>query len=318
MSFSETSSVSEVFLNDVILGLSREQRTLPSSYLYDQRGSQLFDQICELDEYYLTRTELAIMQDHAAEMAQQLDDGVLLVELGSGSSVKTRLLLDACQDFAAAYVPIDISAEHLHDTAEQLRDAYPDLEILPKVADFTRNFELPESSESSTHTAVYFPGSTIGNLLPGVAGRLMGRISRMVGKGGGLLIGIDLQKDPGIILPAYDDARGVTAEFSLNYLKRMNEELDADFDIEAFEHRAIYNDDLGRVEISLVSQASQVVTIENAQFQFEPGDSILTEYSHKYTVDGFCEFASEFGFACHRHWTDAKGLFAVLHLVVED
>jgi dimethylhistidine N-methyltransferase len=314
--FSSTQAT-ESFLQDVLDGLSAPQRTLPCKYLYDQRGSELFEKICETDEYYPTRTELSIMEENAPLIAKQIGKGVMLVELGSGSSLKTRILLDALED-PSVYVPVDISESHLMQTADSLRSRYSDLEIAPVVADFTQEFELPQSSSECSHVALYFPGSTIGNFTSSEAGELLRGISSMLGPQGGLLIGIDLQKDPEVIELAYNDNSGVTAEFNLNLLNRINNELGADFDLEAFEHCAVYNSEEHRVEISLRSLAQQQVSLNDQIFKFQKGEEILTEYSHKYTVEGFSNFAAEYGFSLHQQWTDPEQYFAVLHLVIEN
>ncbi|EMI16348.1 methyltransferase [Rhodopirellula maiorica SM1] len=306
----------DTFFDDVLDGLSRPAKTLPSKYLYDERGSQLFDQICELDEYYVTRTELAIMQQHASSIARQIDTDVMLVEYGSGSSLKTRVLLDALSR-PAAYVPVDISEEHLLKTAERLRLAYSGLNVLPVVADFTQPFRLPDCEPPASHVAFYFPGSTIGNFTPPQAGELLQQMAAMLGQQGGLLIGIDLQKDIDVLHAAYDDREGVTAAFSLNLLNRINRELGGNFDSDRFEHRAVYNTLHHRIEISIVSLADQVVSIGDHAIDFAAGEAILTEYSHKYTVDGFATFARKYGFQLHKSWTDAQNYFAVLHLVIE-
>jgi len=303
------------FLHDALAGLRASPKRLPCKYFYDKRGSKLFDQICQLDEYYLTRCELAIMERHAEEMGQQIGRGVMLVEYGSGSSVKTRYLLDGLPD-PAAYVPVDISDEHLHETARELQRDYPRIEILPVCADFTTDFTLPVSNVESTHAAVYFPGSTIGNFLPSRATELLERITRLCGTGGGLLIGIDLQKDVRTIEAAYNDRRGVTAQFNLNLLRRINRELDGNFDLEQFAHRAIYNARLGRVEISLVSRRAQVVALGGEVFEFGNDEPIHTEHSHKYTIDGFAAMAAEAGLTLRREWTDKDGYFAVAHLAI--
>ena len=304
------------FLADVIDGLSQPQKVLQCKYFYDEIGSQLFDQICELDEYYLTRTERQIMVDNAQDMARQIGEQVMLVEFGSGSSLKTKVLLDELLD-PVAYVPLDISEEHLIKTADDLRQKYPDIEILPLVADFTKSFVLPESSRPSSHSAVFFPGSTIGNFLPDEAIAMMKTIANILGPNGGMLVGIDLQKDPAIIEAAYNDAKGVTDEFNLNVLHRVNRELGGDFKVDQFKHFAFYNSEKGRVEIYVVSQCEQTVTIANNKFKFAEGERVFTEYSHKYTVDGFVALAQQAGFAMHKHWTDEQQLFAVLHLVNE-
>jgi L-histidine Nalpha-methyltransferase len=305
----------QAFLHDALAGLRESPKRLPCKYFYDKRGSELFDRICLLEEYYLTRCELGIMEHHAAEMGQQIGRGVMLVEYGSGSSVKTRYLLDGLPD-PVAYVPVDISDQHLHETARELERDYPRIEILPVCADFTNDFALPLSQRTSTHAAVYFPGSTIGNFLPSRATELLARITKLCGTGGGLLIGIDLQKDPSTIEAAYNDSRGVTAEFNLNLLRRINRELDGDFDLEQFAHRAVYNGERGRVEISLVSRRDQEVSLGGETIEFAKGEAINTEHSHKYTIDGFAAMAADAGLTLRREWTDKNGYFAVLHLAI--
>jgi len=305
----------QVFLQDTLRGLGQNPKCLPCKYFYDEEGSRLFDRICELEEYYPTRTELAIMRRHAPEMARQSGPEVMLVEFGSGSSLKTRLLLDQLAD-PVAYVPVDISRDHLERTAGRLARDYPRIEILPVCADFTEPFELPTSSRPASHVAVYFPGSTIGNFEADNARALLGRIASLCGTGGGLLIGIDLKKDTATLEAAYDDAQGVTAAFNLNLLRRINRELGADFRLDRFRHRAVYNRSLGRIEIGLVSRCRQRVSVNGKTFDFDQGEEIRTEYSHKYTVDGFAEMAAGADLMLRRHWTDADGLFAVLHLAV--
>ncbi len=305
-----------VFLSDVRAGLRAAEKSLPCKYFYDKRGSELFDQICLLEEYYLTRAELAIMERGAGQMGAQIGSGVRLVEYGSGSSVKTRYLLDALPG-AVAYVPVDISGEHLKQTATELAADYPRIEVLPVCADFTQEFALPRPSSATSHTAVYFPGSTIGNFLPARATELLRNISSLCGQGGGLLIGIDLKKDAAKIEAAYDDPQGTTAAFNLNLLRRINRELEGDFDLAQFRHRAAYNPDLGRVEIDLVSRQAQTVTIAGEIYTFDVGEAIRTEYSHKYTVEEFAKLATPAGLMLHHQWTDDARQFAVLHLVVE-
>ena len=306
----------ELFLDEVREGLRAPRRRLPCKYLYDERGSRLFDEICETRAYYLTRTELAIMQRHGAEMAEQIGPGVMLVEYGSGSSTKTRILLDHLDD-PVAYVPVDISREHLQRSADRLSRIYPHLEVLPVCADFTEAFDLPIAERSPTHSATYFPGSTIGNFHADAARAILARITPLCGAGGGLLIGIDLQKDPATIEAAYNDAKGVTAEFNLNLLRRINRELDGNFDVDQFEHLAVYNTERRRVDISLVSRCDQAVTVSGETFEFVDGEAISTEYSYKYTVDGFAAMAADVGLTLRRFWTDEKRLFGVLHFAVE-
>jgi len=303
------------FLRDVITGLRSTPKQLPCKYFYDLRGSELFDRICLLDEYYLTRTELALMDQFAPEMGAQIGPGAMLVEYGSGSSVKTRYLLDGLPD-PVAYVPVDISGDHLRQTARELARDYPRIEILPVCADFTKDFALPRSLQTVSHAAVYFPGSTIGNFLPGEAVALLRRITRMCGTGGGLLIGVDLKKDIPTIEAAYNDRLGVTAEFNLNLLRRINGELGADFDLDQFFHQARYNAELGRVEMYLISRQAQTVTLGGESVEFGPGETICTEHSHKYTVEEFAAVAAGAGLTLRREWTTAKREFAVLHFAV--
>jgi dimethylhistidine N-methyltransferase len=313
----ETRSESRTFLEDVLEGLSTSPKQIPSKYLYDERGSHLFDRICELEEYYLTRTELAIMERYAGEMADQIGAGVMLIEYGSGSSLKTPLLLDALLD-PVAYVPVDISREHLGRSAARLSRRHPEIDVLPVCADFTAEFGLPVPNRCPTHSAVYFPGSTIGNFTPAGATAILGQIAERCGRGGGLLVGIDLQKSPTVIEAAYNDAEGVTAQFSLNLLQRINRELDAQFVVDQFAHRAVYRPQMGRVDISLVSQCDQAVEIADRRIEFAHGEAIHTEYSHKYTIDGFAKMADSVGLSLRRWWTDADEKFAVLHLAILD
>lgn len=303
------------FLADVVAGLRKSPKTLPCKYFYDERGSQLFDEICELDEYYLTRTEDEIIKRHVREMADQIGPRVMLVEYGSGSSTKTRALLERLAD-PVAYVPVDISREHLRRTAGELARDYPHIEMLPVCADFTKPFALPLATRTPSHSAVFFPGSTIGNFQPTEARAMLHHLAAMCGAGGGLLIGIDLQKDIPTIEAAYNDARGVTAEFNLNLLHRINSELDATFNVAQFRHRAAYDRRLGRIEMQLVSARPQHVTIGGHAFELAAGEAIVTEHSHKYTVDGFAGMAADAGLTLRRTWTDSRERFAVLHFAL--
>jgi dimethylhistidine N-methyltransferase len=300
-------------LEDALEGLSAPKKTLPCKYFYDERGSAIFDRICQLDEYYPTRTELSIMQSHGAEMGAALGTGCLLIEYGSGSSLKTRILLDHLEE-PAGYVPVDISREHLVRSAEAISRRHPELEVLPVCADFTEPFDVPLPKDGADHIASYFPGSTIGNFAPPEARALLGQIAEQCGGGGGLLIGVDLRKEREVLEAAYNDALGVTAAFNLNLLRRLNCELDADFELDAFEHHAIWNPDAGRVEMHLVSQEQQVVRINGARIAFRKGETIHTENSHKYGLDEFAELAAEADFTVARVWTDPDELFSVQHL----
>jgi dimethylhistidine N-methyltransferase len=302
------------FLQDVLDGLSAPTKTLPCKYFYDRRGSLLFERICNSDEYYLTRSELEIMRSHAGEMADEFGERCVLVELGSGSSLKTRYLLDR-MSHPAAYIPVDISAEHLEETATLLAGRYRHLPVLPVCVDFTQSFELPQVA-GARRTMVYFPGSTIGNFGPGDAEELLGRIAKVCGVGGGLLIGVDLKKPRDLLERAYNDAKGATREFNLNLLYRINNELGADFDLSRFRHRAFYDEDQGRIEMHLVSLEAQSVTLQDCRFEFEVGESIHTENSYKYSPQGFRELSRLCGFQVERLWTDRLGLFSVQYLQV--
>jgi L-histidine Nalpha-methyltransferase len=303
------------FREEVLRGLRRPRKRIPSKYFYDATGSRLFDRICALDEYYLTRAELAIMRAHAPAMAAALGPGVVLVEYGSGSSVKTRLLLDALER-PAAYVPVDISRDHLLTAARRVAADYPDLEVIPLVADFTRPFGLPPGAPTNARRAVYFPGSTVGNFLPPQARHLLRGMARLAGRGGAVLLGVDLKKDPAVLHRAYNDTAGVTAEFNKNLLFRSNRELGADFRPSRFAHYAFYAPRRGRIEMHLVSRDDQVVTIGDEAIGFAQGESILTEYSYKYTV-GEVESLSVSAHLHTKHvWTDADRQFGVFGLVV--
>jgi dimethylhistidine N-methyltransferase len=301
------------FHDDVLAGLSRQPKELPCKYFYDARGSELFDRICELPEYYLTRTELAIMCQHASEMADALGCRCLLVEFGSGSSVKTPLLLEHMRE-PAGYVPVDISREHLFASAAAIRRRFPGLEVRPLWADFTEPFALPQIRGRVDRRAVYFPGSTIGNFGPDEAVALLARMAGLVGPGGGVLIGMDLRKAAAVVEPAYNDAAGVTAAFNRNLLARINRELGADFDVGQFAHRAFFDESHSRIEMHLVSRRRQVVHLGGAVVRFARGESIRTELSYKYSRVAFASLAGAAGLAVRRVWTDAGGLFSVQHL----
>lgn len=310
---SDDQDTSSEFLDDVIAGLSMKQKTLSPKYFYDATGSALFDKICELDEYYPTRTEVGLLSERANEIAN-LVDGQHLIEFGSGSSTKIRILLDAA-DGLASYVPVDISREHLLGAADSISIDYPDLDVLPVCADFTKSFDLPDVVDNGTK-AGFFPGSTIGNFSRAEAKDFLTMAAGMLGEGGGLVIGVDLKKDPKLLQAAYNDQEGVTAEFNLNLLTRINRELDGNFDLNAFAHEARYVDDKGRVEMHLVSQKKQVVTISGHSFNFEHGESIHTENSHKYDIDEFHDIGRETGFEPNQTWTDSNKLFSVHYLKV--
>jgi L-histidine N-alpha-methyltransferase len=301
----------DTFLTDVLEGLSHPHKRLPSKYFYDTAGSRLFDRITELDEYYLTRTEITILHAHAGAMADRCGPRCLLIELGAGSMVKSRLLLDRL-DRPAGYVPVDVSGGHLRIAAAELAIDYPELDVRPVVADFTRPFEVPPGS--AARRVVYFPGSTIGNFDLPDADSLLRRVARLVGPGGGLLLGVDLQKELRVLERAYDDASGVTAMFNRNLLVRINRELGADFDPAAFRHLAYYNIERSRIEMHLISAAEQRVRVGDRTFAFRTGESILTEKSYKYDLAKLKRRAAECGLHADETWTDEKRFFAVLYL----
>ena len=305
--------LNDTFLQDVLDGLRQRPKTLPCKYFYDERGCWLFDEICELDEYYLTRTELSIMSRDAQRMADRVGPECMLIEYGSGSSIKTRILLDHLQR-PAAYVPVEIAREHLEKTATELAGDYPELEVMPICADFTNDFELPASDRTPRRCVVYFPGSTIGNFQPDSAKRLFRQIAQQCGRGGGLLIGVDLKKDVDVLERAYNDRRGVTAEFNLNLLQRINRELDADFDTQQFAHHAFYNPERGRIEIYLKSLSRQSMSIDGEQFDFGKHELLLTEHSHKYDLDDIRNLAAATGMEIVDYWTDPNEWFGVFYL----
>jgi len=293
---------------EVVSGLSRPSKRIPPKFFYDQRGSRLFDAITELPEYYPTRTEIGILQRHGDEMADLVGSNVLLVELGSGSSAKIRVLLQALRP--AVYVPVDISKEHLLASAGALSHSFADLEIHAVCADFSVPFELPVNG-SRTPRAAFFPGSSIGNFEPDEAQQLLRRIGRLVGPGGKLLIGVDLIKDVAVLNAAYNDSQGVTADFNVNLLRRINSELDANFNLDAFDHYAFFNAAENRIEMHLVSTTDQQVDLAGTELFFRAGESIHTESSYKYGVDDFQKLARGAGFEAERVWIDADGLFSV-------
>lgn len=305
------------FRHDVWTGLAQPQKTLPCKYFYDARGSALFEAICDLPEYYPTRTELSIMESHAAAMAERLGPQCLLVEYGSGSSRKTRLLLDRLRA-PAGYVPIDISAAALADSTRALAAAYPALEVLPVCADYTAPFDVPHPRAPVRCRSVYFPGSTIGNFTPPQAQRFLARMARVAGASGVVLVGVDLRKDRATLERAYDDAAGVTAEFNRNLLVRINRELDGDFDLERFAHRARWDEAAGRVEMHLVALADQTVRVAGRTFAFTAGETIHTENSYKYDIAHFAALAAGVGLSVREVWTDPARRFSVQLLATTD
>ncbi len=304
----------EDFRAAVVDGLSQPQKRIPSKYFYDKRGSQLFEQITRLPEYYLTRTEVALLRSHAAEFAELIGPHASLVEFGSGSSTKVRVLLDALEA-PSAYIPIDISRDHLIDSAKGLAEAYPELLVVPVAADYTQPLELPEIPNEVARIG-FFPGSTIGNFSHAEAVDFLHTLATELGTDNGLLIGVDLKKDPAILHAAYNDAAGITAKFNLNILHHINRELGADFNLDGFTHDARWQPEKGSIEMHLVSTHKQTVRIDSHVFEFAQGESIHSEDSHKYTIEEFHALAAEAGWRAFRHWTDADNLFSIHYLRV--
>ena len=302
------------FHADVIQGLQQAQKVIPPKYFYDQRGSQLFDNICELPEYYPTRTELSILESNAADIAKCIGPECLLVEPGSGSSHKVRILLDTLKP--QAYIPMDISKTHLIQAAKNISTDYPWLDVHASCIDFTEKLHLPNSLPDVSKKVAFFPGSSIGNFEPEEAVHFLRDTAEMVEQGGGLLIGVDLKKEVDILNAAYNDSQSVTADFNLNLLQRINNELDGGFDLDSFEHHAFYNEEKGRIEMHLVSSISQQVVIDDMAFDFDDGETIHTECSYKYTVQEFQGLAKKAGFRTNQVWLDNANLFSVHYFTV--
>ena len=296
------------FARDVIAGLSARPKLLWAKYFYDDHGSALFEQITALPEYYPTRTELGILENRAAEIARFIPAGAALIEFGSGSTVKARIVLRAAA--VGAYVPVDISAGFLASEAAQLRRDLPHLRILPVAADFTKPFELPAAIRTRARVG-FFPGSTIGNFEPSQAIEFLRHAARLLGQGAHFIVGVDLVKDEAVLEAAYDDAAGVTAAFNLNLLRRINRELGADFDVERFRHKALYNRAYHRIEMHLESRMAQNVAVCDRMIAFAAGETIHTESSYKYTVESFQALAVEAGWSPAAVWTDPKRYFSL-------
>jgi dimethylhistidine N-methyltransferase len=301
------------FAHDVLEGLTAEPKRIPPKYFYDERGSQLFGEITGTPEYYPTRTELAILTDNAAAIARHIPAGAAMVEFGSGSSTKARILLAAARS-VAAYVPVDISGEFLAQEAAALKQDRPDLRVLPVVADFTAPFDLPAAVKAMPHVG-FFPGSTIGNFEPHEAAAFLRNAGRLLGRGATLVIGVDLVKDAKVLNRAYNDAAGVTAAFNLNLLHRINRELGANIDVDAFLHRAFYNRERRRVEMHLASRVRQKVKIGGRTIDFRKGETIHTENSYKYTPELFRALADGAGWRTAEVWLDRDGYFSVHALI---
>ncbi len=299
----------DAFLEALLVGLHDKPKRIPAKFFYDEEGSRLFDEICRQPEYYPTRTETALLRHRAPDIAELVGSDVELVEFGAGSAEKVRILLDAL-DAPSSYMPIDISGDYLHSAVSALHVDYPNLAIRPVVADFTKPFALPPMARGARRRVGFFPGSTIGNFEPREAREFLARAASLLA-GGGLLIGADLVKDTAILHAAYNDAAGVTAAFNRNLLVRANRELGCNFKPTCFDHYAAYNPFDQRIEMYLVSAIRQSVALFGSTIQFAEGEPLITEYSHKYTIEGFRRLATVAGFVPHAVWTDPDRLFSI-------
>jgi dimethylhistidine N-methyltransferase len=304
-------------LDDVLAGLAGPRKVLPPKYFYDEVGAKLFERICELAEYYPTRTETGILQRHIPDIAAALGSGFRLVEFGSGSGIKTRILLENLRRLKA-YIPVDISREQLLHYAISVSEQFPALEVVPVCADYTAEWMLPDPQGPRPRTVAFYPGSTIGNFERHDAEAFLTRVDRLCGPDGGLLVGVDLKKEPSIIERAYNDTAGVTAAFNLNLLTRINRECGADFDLDGFIHHAPYDEANGRIEMRLVSRYAQTVRIGGdgsggplLVVDFAPGEQIVTEYSHKYAPAEFAALSARAGWQVEEMWTDEREWFGV-------
>lgn len=313
--FNDVSPETEFFYRDIVHGLSQPKKTIPCKYFYDEKGLSLFNQICKTEEYYPTRTELSIMTQYAEEIAKVLGPQCLLMEYGGGNAEKIKLLLKHL-DSPSAYIPVDISREHLRQEAEELNREYPELEVLAVCADFTQKFEVPVPQKKVAHKVIYFPGSTIGNFDRDQAVELLQKMASLSSSSDGLLIGIDLKKEASILNRAYNDEQGLTKGFNLNLLVRINKELGGNFQLDEFQHKAFYNEQEGRIEMHLMSAVEQTVSINEHQFHFREGENIQTEYSYKYSVDEFAQMASLANYTLQKSWIDENHLFGVLYLTL--
>jgi dimethylhistidine N-methyltransferase len=298
----------EDLLGEVLRGLACQPKRLSPKFFYDLRGSQLFDAITRLPEYYPTRTEIAILREQGEAIAAQLGHNSVLIELGSGSPLKIRVLLDSLRP--AVYMPVDISSEHLRESASHIARDYPQMQVEAVCADYSAGLQLPDLPREAPRAA-FFPGSSIGNFEPPAAVDLLREVGRDLGPGGALLVGVDLKKDRQRLDAAYNDSQQITAAFNLNLLTRINREAGADFDIDRFDHRAFYNEAQGRIEMHLVSTCRQQVHVDGDRFEFGAGESIHTENSYKYSVDEFHDLGVQAGYGTEQVWIDPDELFSV-------
>lgn len=301
------------FLKDVIEGLGKNPKTLKPKYFYDNRGAQLFTEICTTPEYYPTRTEIKILNQNAEDIASQIGDNIALIEYGSGALEKIKILLNFLKE-PVGLIPVDISEDQLFVSAKNLENLYPNLEILPVAADFTKPIPIPGFSQPPKKYVAFFPGSTIGNFEPDLAIQFLQGVTKTIGLDGLLLIGFDLKKDIETLLAAYDDQRGITASFNKNLLSRVNGELGGNFNLNTFEHVARYNENKGRIEMHLKSTTEQTVSINKELFEFLEGETIHTENCYKFTKESFTAMSSKAGLSPVKTWTDDQNLFAVMLL----
>jgi len=301
--------IDNAFRADVLAGLSQAQKAIPARWLYDDAGSQLFEDITQLPEYYPTRAETEILTGAASDFAKLIGAGRAVVEFGSGSSVKTPLLLSAIEP--AAYVPLDISGDFLRAAADELSAKFPGLPVHPVEADFMREVDLPDAVKSLPKLG-FFPGSTIGNMIARTAVDLLRSMRETLGEGAQLLIGMDLIKDEDVLVAAYDDAAGVTAEFNRNLVKRINRELDGDIPVEQFEHEARWNDDYARIEMHLVAQQACTFTVSDRAFAMDAGETIHTENSHKFNRRTSNMLLLAGGWEPQKRWLDEAGRFSLM------
>lgn len=298
--------------NEILAGLKSKQKRISAKYFYDQAGSELFEAITQLPEYYPTRTEIALLEKHHFDILQQAGQNSVLVEYGSGASTKIRLLLDALRPLA--YVPLDISKEFLYDSAIELKQLFPWLEIHATCLDYRQKATLPTGLPKNAKTVAFFPGSSLGNFAPEEALAFLKNVRSTIGSNGALLIGLDLVKSHDVLNAAYNDEQGVTAQFNLNVLRHLNQLGNGSFNEDRFQHHAFFNASESRIEMHLISEMDQVVNLFSEQLAFKRGEHIVTEYSYKFTVDGFSEFARQANLECKQAWTDEGDNFALLWL----
>ena len=317
-SFKDVAPDSDEFLQEVLDGLGRDPKSLPSKYFYDEYGSDLFNQICLLPEYYPTRTETSLLRHIAGEVAALVGPNSCLIEYGTGSSEKMRIVLDALEA-PLAFVAVDISREHLLVATKVLAADLPDLTVHAVCADYSKPFALPLVEGTNVGQRVaFFPGSSLGNFTPQAAENFLTTAAGVVGPGGGMLVGIDMKKDERVLNAAYNDAQGVTAAFNLNLLNRLNAELAGTFDLSQFQHKAFYNAEAGRIEMHLESLVDQTADVGGVAFEFRKGETIHTENSYKYSIAEFQDLARRSGFSPLKVWTAPDNLFSIHFLEVAD